>query len=186
MPVVATKPTEVIVAPFGIEIDTPRNSDVMLNSITGQRLRGAVKARANVRMLPGMPNIPGQQLHVNPAKLTYTIIDPLHKDTDLCEQIRSVLDTSEEAMVRPKAIRGVPPIAGTLDADRMKTLCREMIWLIDTSYAIVVKGMAPGLRDIEELPGYFLLNPGSIVDNSQPAYEKDFAAWKQQMNARGI
>ena len=42
MPVTTTVKT--IVAPFGVEIDTPRNGDVLLQAIPGCRLRGAVRA----------------------------------------------------------------------------------------------------------------------------------------------
>jgi len=188
-----------IVLPFGVEIDTPRNADVMLQSIPGCRLRGRIDASKPViiskigeRGIPAnqlkssgvLPKIPGQQIHVNPDKLIYTIIDPLCDDENLCEQIRKGLENLGTLDFGSK-LQGVPSVSGELDVHRMKTLCRELLWMLDTNYAKMVKGPKPDMEDIEELPGNFLLNPGSRIHNGQPQYEKDFPNWLDRLSRSG-
>ena len=173
--------TEVIVPPFGIEISTPRNGDMRIQSIPGCIMRGAIKGRVTCKMMPMMPEVPGMQLHVNPAKCKYTIIDPLHKNVALCEQIRTVMEQSELLSTPGKVLRGVPPQEGELDVDRIKTLCREILQILDSDHAIMIEGPRPDMEEIEELPGDFLLNPGGGGDSGQPRYEKDLAAYQRQM-----
>jgi len=172
---------DVIVPPFGIEISTPRNGDMRLQSIPGCSLRGAIKARATCRMMPLMPEVPGMQLHVNPAKCKYTIIDPLYKNEALCEQIRLVMEHSDLLMKPGKVLSGVPPQEGTLSVDHMKTLCREILYILGSDHAIMVEGPKPDMEDVEELPGDFLLNPGGGIGSGQPRYEKDLPAYERQM-----
>jgi len=187
------------VASFGVEIDTPRNGDVVLNSIPGCRLRGAIAAskpgfakrdgdtptipRDQATHLGALPPIPGMQLHVNPAKCAYTIIDPLYEDDELCRRIQSAMRANERPI--SGEIRGVPPQKGELDVHRMKTLCRELHQLVETSYAKVVKGVLPSMEEIEDLPGKFLLNPGSVIPNSQPLFEEDMEAWVANLHKGG-
>lgn len=190
---------KLVVTPFGIEADTSRNSDVLIQSIPGCRLRGAVDASKpvidaktgepkipldQITNLGQIPKLPGMQLHVNPTKLTYKITDPLHGDEKLCRRIAKALE-----MYGPyradKGFDGVPPQSGTLDAHQMKTLVREMVWLVNAKESKLVKGVKPDMEDIKELPGNFLLNPGSMVYNSQPRYEKDFPGWIEQLTRSG-
>ena len=189
----------VIVQPFSIEVDHPRNCDVLLQSIPGQRLRSSISAgkpttnvKTGAKVIPPdqsaflgqFPTIPGMQLHVDPANLTYTIIDPLADDEDLCDRIKRGLDRSGAFRTEGK-LRGVPPQRGELDVHRMKTLVREMMWLIGGKEAHVIKGAAPEMSDVEKLPGNFMLNPGSRVPNTQPTFEKDFDAWLERLVAAG-
>jgi hypothetical protein len=187
------------VKPFGVQIDTPRNSDVMLQGIDGGcRLRGAIAASKTVkdaktgeeklprdasRHLGALPAIPGMEIHVNPAKRTYSIVDPLHGNTVLCELISRAL--REDGRPFAGEIRGVEPRNGELDVDRMKTLCRELVWLLKSDHAKMIKGIRPDLDDIEDLPGKYLLNPGSRVANMQPRYEEDFSEWVQNLARTG-
>ena len=177
--------TNVIVPPFGIEISTPRNGDMRIQGIPGCTLRGAIKARATCKLMPMMPEVPGMQLHVNPAECAYTIIDPLYKNDALCEQIRSMMEHSEMLTTPGKVLSGVPPQNGKLDVDRMKTLCREMLYILDSDHAVMVKGPKPDMVDVEELPGDFLLNPGSGSGSGQPRYEKDMPAYERQLGRAG-
>jgi len=122
------------------------------------------------------------ELYVNPTKLAYRIVDPLYGDDDLADRLKSRLDAVYETRTSVK-LRGAPPQEGTLDKDRMKTLCREMTWLVRDNMAKVVKGPLPSMEDIEELPGEFLLNPGSQIRTDQPRYEKDLEAWTDRLNS---
>lgn len=184
------------VAPWGIEADHPRNADLLIQSIPGCKLRGAVKASRTVvdqktgeemvpldqsRHLGQLPSLPGMQLHVNPGKLTYKIIDPMYEDKDLCERLAKRMVSAEMA-VSVVEIRGVPPQEGKLDVDRMKTLCREMLWIVNANEGRVVMGPKPELEDIDDLEGEYLLNPGSMVQWGQPLYEKDLPAYRQKVN----
>ncbi len=180
--------TAISVPPFGVEIDTPRNGDVLLQSIPGNRLRGAVNPskgtvintqdRDNSPVIPegqamflgSIPPIPGMQIHVNPAEGRYKVIDPIHGDKTFCKRLEKALMAKNVVM---NDLDGVPPNEGTLDEDRMKTLCRELLQLIETDYARLIKGPKPDLEDIDEMPGRYLLNPGSRVPTGQPRYEDE-------------
>ncbi len=193
--------TRTQVQPFTIEVDHPRNCDLLLQSIPGCRLRSAISAGRTVkdvktgelripqdqsRFLGQLPPVPGMQLAVNPSKLTYEVIDPLHKDIALCDRIQSSINRMEESPVRISGkLRGVPPIKGTLDVHRMKTLCREIGWLLEANEVKVINGVQPSQEEVEAMPGHFMTNPGSQVHNSQPRFEKDFDAWLERMQSAG-
>jgi len=190
----------VIIEPFGIEADGPRNNDIYMQCIENLRLRSTTKAVATVtgvqsgnqtgpiqiqaHGLPTLPQIPGMQLHVNPAKLSYVVSDPLHGDEELCERIRQVIKTRSPMRVGDK-IDGVPTQRGTLDVHRMKSLCREMVWVVESGYAKVVKGSLPTLEQVEKLPGKFLTNPGSRIPNTQPRFEEDWDSWVSELQRIG-
>lgn len=191
--------TGVIIHPFGIEADEQRNSDLLLQSIPGRlRLRGRLDpgrtARNNkgeevvpqdqVIGLSGLPVIPGMQLHVNPDKLTYSVIDPLHGDEAMCGRITAWMKR-KRVYRTGETIAGVPPKTGTLDVHYMKTLCREMRTLVNNGQARHVKGggPVPDLVDVEDLPGKYLLNPGMEVGSSQPKFEEDLPAWIERLNS---
>ncbi len=177
---------------FSIEADTPRNGDLMLASITGERLRGRIESNKTVtdrnsgqKMTPidqaaglaTLPMVPGMILKVNPAELSYQIVDPLNQD-------ESKLETVNRGLVAKglQPVQGVPNKEGTLDKDRMKTLCREIYYVLQADEARWVSGPKYTIDDCDALPGEYLLNPGSQVPNSQPRYEKDFEAWKDSLN----
>jgi hypothetical protein len=189
---------KVVVQPFAVEIDHPRNCDYLLQCIPGrQRMRGAVNAakpsygeRAGIpadqaRHLGRLPPIPGMQIHVNPAKGTYLIKDPLHGDEELCDRIQRGLEDDDRPVAVGAKLKGVPPKRGELDPHWMKSLCRELRWLLDAEHAKMAKGPEPVMEDIERLPGNFLQNPGSTIRNSQPRFEKDMAAWVANLDSQG-
>lgn len=190
---------EVVVAPFAIEADEPRNGDLLIQSIPGCRLRSAVSAtkpvkdaKTGMEMIPPdqsaylgqFPPIPGMQLSVNPAALTYSIIDPLAANEELCDQIKAVMDRKGGFRTAAR-IRGIPTHGGKLDVHSMKTLVRETIWLLDSNCAKIAKGPAPTIEQADSLPGNYLLNPGSRVPNTQPKYEKDWDEWVQMLTRAG-
>lgn len=194
-----TTKTAVSVEPWGIEADAPRNNDLIIQCIPGCRLRGAVNAskpatdyktgepkipQDQARHLGQLPPIPGMQLHVNPAKLTYTIIDPLYEDEDLCERIRRGIERSSAVRSVTK-LRGVAPQKGELDEHRMKSLVREMVNLVKANEAKVVKGALPAMDAVDELPGRYLLNPGARVANQQPVFEDQWSQWLDQLVRAG-
>jgi len=193
------------VLPFGIEIDHPRNCDVLLQCIPNARLRSAIdgtkpaldKKTGNLivpldqsKAFAAFPRTPGMQIHVNPSELTYVILDPLHGDKEMIERIKMFFRATS-GQILSERFDGVPPQNGTLDVHRMKSLCREMVWLVKgvapnfVPEAKRCKGAIPTLTDIEELPGHFLLNPGSQVGNTQPRYEKDWDQWVNRLSAGG-
>lgn len=189
----------IIVIPFEIEIDHPRNDDVLIQSIVGCRLRSAIEGSRPVkdaktgewhvpqdqaRALASFPRTPGQHLHVNPYALTYVITDPLENDEEMCEKILKYLKKSGSPGVQK--VRGVARTEGKLDINRMKTLCREIINLAEGEKAIkVVKGKLPILSDVDMLPGEYLLNPGSRVNNTQPQFESEYGDWVQRLSRNG-
>ncbi len=197
MPAVQESKTAVV--PFGIEADHPRNSDLLIQCIPGLRLRSAISASRTARnaktgesyvppdqsaFLGHFPPIPGMQLHIQPTKLTYMVVDPLYDDEQLCEKIQAVLRRISSFRSTSK-FRGVETQNGTLDVHRMKTLVREMTWLVGAGEARVVKGTLPDAVAVEEMAGNFLLNPGSRVHNTQPVYEKDWDQWMENLTRSG-
>ena len=183
-----------VVPPFGIEVDHPRNCDIMLQSIPDCRLRSAVSpvvtnVDGTVRTMTAKgltpPVTPGMQLHVNPEKCSYVVSDPMFGNDEACEKVDKFLTAIGELSGVNNKIRGVPTLQGTLDVHRMKTLCRELVGLLETGDIKMIKGPKPDLEEVNELPGNYLLNPGSRVHNSQPRYEKDLPAWEAQLSRAG-
>ncbi len=195
--------------PFGVRIDHPRNCDIVLQGIPGSRLRSDIRAsrttqdaktgaeripQDQARHLGMLGEVPGMEIHVNPGQCSYLIHDPLTEDghADTLKRIQQyraetmgTRDTSE--------LKGVPDQSGKLDQHRMKTLCRELFWLIDTGEARLIKGQLSGekneetrsLTGIDKLPGHYLLNPGSTIPNTQPQFEKDYESYVSTLNKTG-
>lgn len=199
MSTVAEPKTKTVIQPFGVEIDTCRNGDMIIQSIPGCRMRGAIRqakpikdektgefffTKSQALTLGRMPQIPGMRIHVNPAKCAYQIVDPLYEDEDLCERIRIAVNRINEVKQGGK-LKGVSPKSGKLDVHRMKTLCRELVWIVEAGDGNIVKGTKPELKDLGDLPGHFLLNPGSRIQNSQPTFEKDYDRWYEAMTRAG-
>ena len=199
MSTVADKPRkEIIVAPFGIEADHPRNCDLLLQCIPGERLRSAfdggksVKNRAGDMVTPrdqasflaSFPKTPGQQLLVNPAELTYKIIDPLAKDPALLDRVTKFV-RNNMALRTDAQMKGVPDKEGKLDVHRMKSLCYEMLNLVNSGEAKLCKGSLPTEKELEELPGRELLNPGLQTHTTQPRYKDEWDAWVDRLTQSG-
>lgn len=187
-----------IVAPFGIEADHPRNCDLLIQSIPNCRLRSAIDGSKPVRdaktgelkvprdqaiNMGDFPKTPGMQLHVDPQSCTYVIIDPLASNEQMRDRVAAWM--KQHTAYRGGKIKVDDKLEGTLDKHRMKTLCREMFNLVKDGEAKHVRGPMPDMQDIEALPGNFLLNPGSRTQNMQPQFEKDFEAWVDRLAGQG-
>ncbi len=188
------------VAPWGIEADHPRNCDLLLQSLSGLKLRSAIKATkmvftreageqvqvpASAGMVDGLPaGIPGMQLHVDPSKGAWKMVDPLRDNPELCEKIKRAID-HHTSMRTATTLKGVPPQSGKLNPDQMKTLVREMRFLVEAGEAKVVQGIAPSQEDMDSLPGNYLTNPLNLSDWHQPKHECDMEAWTQTLNKLG-
>jgi len=190
---------KVKVSPFSIEIDTPNNSDYVIASIPGCKLRSALKPNRLVHdnrtgqdvvpidaslALSSLGELPGMQLYVNPTKCSYEITDPLYENSELCGKIKRFLD-SKGMIATNDRISGVPPKEGTLDTNETKTLCREMIRALDSGEAQLVKGIRPSQSDVDGLPGKYLLNPGMQTHTTQPRYEEDYENWVNNLGKFG-
>lgn len=182
-----------IVPPFGVEADDPQMSDLLLQSIPGCRLRSRIKPttittkgqiRTPTTQGHSPPEAPGMQLHVNPAELSYVVHDPLNDDEDAKARIKCYLQLTTGAR-QDSQIRGAETIKGKLDKHRMKTLCREIAWLLEAGQVKVVKGAAPDMADVDELPGDYLLNPGLQTMTTQPVFEKDYPEWIDRLTRSG-
>lgn len=182
---------------FTVEADHPRNCDLLLQSIPGCRLRGSIDGSRQTidaktgdtrvpidqaRALASFPRTPGLHLAIDPRRSTYKITDPLFQNEAMLARIHQHFKESGRGSVQ---VRGVAPQEGILDRDRMKTLCREVLDLLDLGHMKMISGARPKIEDIEELPGEFLLNPGSTVQNTQPRYEKDFEGWVSNLSHGG-
>jgi len=184
---------------FGIEIDNQNNGNQLIQSVPGLRLRSAIDGHRPVkdvksgemmvpvdrsRGLATLQRIPGMELHVDPENRTIMIKDPLNNDEQMCKRIYRYMKETSAFSVGDK-IEGVPPRTEILDPHRMKTLCREMLWLLESGDAKLVRGKQPTIEEIEELPGKFLLNPGSRIGNTQPVYEDQWDEWVENLSRSG-
>jgi hypothetical protein len=204
MSTVEKKEPTVSVAPFTVEADHPRNCDLLLQNIPGGRLRGAIRASKSVetkrkgkkvdvipkdqaRHLGMLPEIPGMRVSVNPAKGVYIITDPLSDDEDLVDQINQGLLADERIHdVDVQGVQPVPDEKGKLDRHQMKTLCRELVRLKELGHIKEVdRGNVPSMKQVDKLPGKYLLNPGAQIPNGQPRYEEDLPAWVDALNRTG-
>lgn len=188
------------IAPFEIEVDHPRNSDVMFQGLYGvinQRLRSrlkpatktvATKKQRSVIHAPqcvgqSLPEIPGMRLQVNPAQCSVRVVDPLHNNDKLRGELQAFIKATQGSSVVPP--NGVEPAEGKMDEHRMKTLCREILVLIEAEEVVLKKGPKFDLDDCNDLPGNYLLNPASRIPNSQPQFEKDLPAYAEKLNNLG-
>jgi hypothetical protein len=189
-----TKQKQATVVPaFGIEADHPQMCDLLIQSIPGCRLRSRIRpttttVQGQVRTPQthghSPPEVPGMQLHVNPAELSYVILDPLNNDEDAKARIKRYLHLTTGAR-QDTNLRGVETRKGTLDVHRIKTLVREVIWLLKENSVRMVKGAAPEMDDADEMPGKYLLNPGLRTQTTQPTFEEDYDGWVDQLTRAG-
>jgi hypothetical protein len=121
------------------------------------------------------------QLRVDPAKGEYQVTDPLRDDEDLCERIKRAMSHSQLITASGK-LRGAPPSGGKLDRDHLKTLIREMVWLVTSGSARVVEGTAPSHEQLDGTPGDYLTHPRGGGWH-QPRYEKDMEDWDRTLNS---
>jgi len=190
---------QVALAPFAVEADHPRNCDLLLQAVPGLRLRSRITHARQVwdrktgrfvvppdqtRHLGLLPEIPGMRLYVDPKSRKYKVTDPLYRNQELCEQIYNALK-ADGRPVPFSSVRGVPPQEGELDEHRMKTLCRELVRLLDLGHVRVVSGPQPTIEDVDRLPGKYLLNPGARVPNTQPMFEEDWDQWLETLKRAG-
>jgi hypothetical protein len=192
----AEKPVQEEIIPFGIQIDHPTNSDVLIQSIPGLRLRSLLKVRPvrdrrtgnmliprdQAAALGSLPEVPGMEIHINVDDGIALIRDPLTKQPMMCERIAGYIN---ERTGKSNRISGVPDKPYKLDVDSIKTLAREMVRLVASGEAVRVKGAMPTEEQLEKLPGKYLLNPGSRVPNTQPRYEEDWDTWVQNLTKAG-
>ena len=191
---------------FGLEADERRNGDILLQSIPGARLRGAIDASKPTITHPmqnmgdweptippdqssglgALPKIPGQQIFVNPDKLTYRIFDPLRDNEELCNRIVSAMKVRGQS-VSSDRINGLKEVSGKLHVDSMKTLCRELRWLLEAGdmKTILGTGDLPSMKEIDAMKGDYLLNPGATTKWLQPRYEKEVDSWTEQLARTG-
>lgn len=184
---------------FGVEIGTQRNNDCKLQCIPGERIRGAIDPRNGVIDpetgdettpqdqsigLAGFPKTPGQQVHVNPSKGTYSIVDPLCEDEDLCARVKRFMDQGQGYRTAGK-LAGVPVRRGTLDRHAMKSLCRELVQLVESKDATFCRGPDVSITDVENMPGMFLLQPGLRTDTLMPRYEDGWDDYLDNLRKSG-
>lgn len=182
---------------FTFEADHPRNCDLLLQSIPGQKLRSVIDVTkpafdylgkdrergdavlsAYQQAWGAYPKTPGMRVTVDTAKLTVDITDPLNEDLETLTKLNKWLTKPRDGgPINSAPVRGDAPKRIQLDVHRIKTLCRELFRLVQMGHGRFVAGIKPSEEDIERLPGKFLLNPGARHQNYQPKFEEDMAAW---------
>ena len=182
------------ITPFAVEATHPRWSNLLLQGLTGvmeRTLRSRItpttvdikgNPRTKVLQHQSVPQIPGMVLKVNPAKGIVQVVDPLAEDAEAQTHLKRYMKNVGISSEPPAA---VPTREGKLDKDRMKTLCREVLSLITAGEMTLTHGTQFTLKDVDSLPGEYLLNPGCLIPNSQPRYEKDLEAYAEKLNSMG-
>lgn len=184
------KRKSVSVQPFAIEV-TASCQDVKIQSIPNCILRGRVRSTKKIinilgpgrdittgpsKVIPGIPDVDGMQLHVSPGTCKVKVVDPLFGDEETLNLIKTLVDAYQGTRTKSK-LSGMPTREEKLEPSRMKTLVRELIWWEEEGMVKFIKGTKPEMEDIDNLPGKYLLNPGSMIQNMQPRYEEDFQDW---------
>jgi len=189
-----------LVAPFAVEARHPRNSDLLIQSLTGvceRRLRSRLspaikvvdrngKKHIKTPTLRGvsLPEIDGHILKVSPKDLEIEIIDPLKENDQQMEEFRRYIKATRGV---DENIRACDPVKAKLDKHRMKTLCREVLNFINSEEMVWHGSSAKfEMKDLEDLDGRYLLNPGSQIPNGQPSFEDELDAYREKLlNAGG-
>lgn len=190
---------------FTIEASGIHGGDIIIQNIGNLRMRGAIRSTKQVfdkqfdpelfeegkdtrpaanQIIDGVPELPGQRLTVNPAEGTWELTDPLHGNERVMGVVQKALRMRHGVRVSEK-LTGVPPQKGSVDKDRMKTLCRELLCFIESEDATVVKGIKPTREDIDEMDGRYLLNASNLGNWHQPRYEDQYDAWVADINRIG-
>lgn len=194
--------------PFVFEADQKHNGDLLIRSMNNLRLRGRIAhgrtvvdiktqelmEKAQSRSTANMPEVPGQQLRVDPESCTVEIYDPLTEDPDKCMRIERRLK-DQRGMDDKSKLQGIPTREEHLTTHQMKTLCRELYWFVKDKDGRILQGDditegretrgvtgSPSTKAIDNLPGNYLLNPGSTIPNGQPQFEKDFPEYQDRLN----
>lgn len=194
-----TKPKMSMVAPFTVEADHPKNSDLLVQSLTGvcnRRLRSALKSSIPVHGRRGkktvkaptlkgeiLPEVVGMYLQVNPADLEITISDPLADNVtqqeDLKRYIKQTRGTSENMTF-------IETTTHKLNEHRMKTLCEEILLFIGAGEMKLVEGPKYTQDDVDSLPGRYLQNPGSLVRSGQPMFRDQMEEYENKLLNAGL
>lgn len=188
-----------VISPFTIEIDHPRNSPVMLQTITNLRIRSAfdgmkpAKDATGVERVPidqalafaGCPRMPGQRITVNPIRLTYEVTDPLHGNKEACDKFAMWLKSNGRGLASNTRLDGEPPKSGELDIHQMKTLCRELLGIVQAGWAKLVVGRMPTEEEIASMKGRFILDPGLRIPSMRPKFEDELDSWKDGLSRAG-
>ena len=195
---VETTEGDLVVPKFAVQVDHPRNDDLVVQCIPGCRLRSTIRGGKAIvtedpnesrvpldqaRTLASLPPIPGMILAIDPLELKYTITDPLRDDTDMLERIMKWMKNHSPYTL--DSLNGIPQQKGELDVHRMKSLCKEVWHALKNRHVKMVAGAQPDIDDIDDLPGKYLLNPGSVVMNTQPMFAQDWDAWVEKLTASG-
>lgn len=187
-----TETTVQTVPAFAVQATHPRNCDLhlmCLNGVIGRRMRSTTNPLVtNIQGQPRpfnrqdpVPVIPGQILRVFPSELRVVMEDPFFGDDVMRDALARWLRKNQggTSTIPPS---GIPPVEGRMDANRMKSLCREILHLLADKSMTQVEGPAFDLEDVDGLPGDYLLNPGSIIPTGQPALEKHWDQYVQRCN----
>ena len=193
------------ILPFTIEADLPRNGQLLIQCIPGKpklrsafdgakpAKRGGAGPDAEDPVVPTTqnaffgdhPRLPGQRIRVNPEQLAYEITDPMYGNEEMCAKLGRWLEAKGVYSGSKTKRDGDKPKSGKLSVHRMKTLCRELLCVLNNGHGKLIDGAKFDLDDVNDLPGHFLLNPGSDVKNGQPTFEKDLDMWVDRLNSVG-
>lgn len=198
----STKEESVAVTPFAVEARTPRNQDVMIQNLGRMRLRGAVSSSvevydkqwesedgseeiptrpASAKLIDGIAETPGMILYINPASREWKVVDPMYDDEKKLSRIAKAMKRALGMINVGEKLQGIAPKSGKLGPDEMKSLCKEVVCLVEASEMKVVKGIAPSMEDVDQLPGRYLLNWSNLNQWKQPRYEDEYDNWVNRM-----
>ncbi len=191
----------VTVSPFAVEADAPGNGDIIIVSIPGVRLRSRLRPNRTIkaydritgqerdvlpvdqtRALAALPEVPGMQIFVDPANLTYKVVDGMTPEQG--EELARAMRRGDNAMqlIAPDKFVPVSAVEGKIDVHEMKTLVRELVRLARLDFVRVVKGVLPDMDDVDNLPGRYLYDPGARhMGFTLPRFEDEYADWVNRL-----
>jgi len=188
----------VSVSSFTMEADHPRNCDLLIQNIPGLKLRSAIEGTRPIidqqtgdavvpadqsKGLASLPRIPGMLIRVLPEEGIVIVTDQIDDDEKLKSRLVSFLKNN--TAYRSDSIKGVDKQTHKIGESEMKTLCRELFNIMEAGEGTLAKGPMPKMSEIDEMPGRYLLNPGSTLQNSQPRYEDEYEEWKSNLSRLG-
>ena len=128
-------------------------------------------------MHPGIGELPGMWLSVNPATGEWRSEDPLYRQEGKLERIRLALSKAFGIKVVDQKLKGIRSRSGKVDENTMKTLCLELLGFLEADEARLVKGTRPTKEEIDELPGRYLLNWSNLNKWQQPKFADQYDHW---------
>lgn len=173
--------------PFIVELGDDSNRTISLDTMR-LRLRGDFSlsklhkrkqgGRDVGQIMQQMPDIPGMRIMVDYHAQKCRIFDPLETPEykDVLVRVNQVAQEATAVKQSGGKFTPVEAVEHKLDKDKMKTLCLELVRLVEDKQARVVAGELPTEEQLAAMPGRKLFDPWNNSPR-KPKYEDDAEAF---------